>query len=1689
MQKALGGVSVGLVCLIGDTWSTGSGAQMLAICHWTASQSEEVCECAYCQVCQNGRRAASPSWYPVAAGWEHRSKVRDGSGQAGQFWRPHDTAHLSLCPTQVCPLAHAHPGVLTVPQASIISADDELAALSTKTIIIPITTTITTSPIIASLHAITTIIPSTAPSSSSPLKNPEFKFGDFENKFPNHPALTFVSTAGLEWLTLALRSLPLRNEQQLQDKEEGITVDQAGRMVRAGWRNSKEHLGKGPDDNDKSRPLRDPPWLAVELLGGLEMKKGENWQGLRILSQTEKVLNANRPACSLPSVLEGRAADLYCLGAPARWRARALMCAGARLPKARGSTTLVREPPPANPPHIGEEWWGGARAPGSRAAGEGPRALPFPADSAPPGLAPRKSRGQTPPAGSETRAGGREGEGWRGAEKGRGRRAGGGRWEEGLRLRAPGSGGSALPRSVHLGESWNVERSSDLSAATAMRGARGAWDFLGVLHLLLLLLGVQTARVPEGSHTPGCVRSGGCWPPVPVRFCLREGRFEVSPRLSCALPGSPARRAPAATGSPLSRGAVSFLPRASERLVTAFAAGSPGDAGTARWGVAVPTRHLLRPARMPGEAIPGSANPSNRTYIELEHRNAQYTFLIRFSKLICKSRALVNVNHSIQDLPAASLGPNAAQSGFLSLLCRYPSSTSSAFTTRLSGTFLASFTPTALDLLLLDCHLPGVEGSSEPSVSPEELSSPSIHPAKSELIVSAGDEIRLLCSDPGSVKWTFESLEHSSENAHSEWITENAEATNTGNYTCTNEGGLSSSIYVFVRDPAKLFLTASVPLYGKEDKDTLVRCPLTDPEVTDYSLTGCEGKPLPKGLVFVADPKAGITIRNVRREYHRLCLHCSAEREGKPVLSKKFTLKVRAAIRAVPVVSVSKASYLLREGEEFTVMCLIKDVSSSVNSMWTKENSQTKAQVKSNSWHQGDFDYLRQERLTISSARVNDSGVFMCYANNTFGSANVTTTLEVVDKGFINIFPMMNTTIYVNDGENVDLIVEYDAYPKPEHQQWIYMNRTSADKWEYYPKSENDSNIRYVSELHLTRLKGNEGGTYTFLASNSDANSSVTFNVYVNTKPVIRTSERLANGLLQCVAEGFPKPTVDWYFCPGTERCSLSVKLVDVQIQNSSVSQFGKLVVQSSISDSAFKHNGTVECRAHNNVGENSAFFNFAFKGNNKEQIHPHTLFTPLLIGFVTAAGMMCIVVMILTYKYLQKPMYEVQWKVVEEINGNNYVYIDPMQLPYDHKWEFPRNRLSFGKTLGAGAFGKVVEATAYGLIKSDAAMTVAVKMLKRKFLQPRVRTSACWTLHFAKSMFLISASAHLTEREALMSELKVLSYLGNHMNIVNLLGACTVGGPTLVITEYCCYGDLLNFLRRKRDSFICSKQEDHLEAALYKNLLQSKESSCSDSTNEYMDMKPGVSYVVPTKADKRRSARIGSYVERDVTPAIMEDDELALDLEDLLSFSYQVAKGMAFLASKNCIHRDLAARNILLTHGRITKICDFGLARDIKNDSNYVVKGNARLPVKWMAPESIFNCVYTFESDVWSYGIFLWELFSLGSSPYPGMPVDSKFYKMIKEGFRMLSPEHAPAEMYDIMKTCWDADPLKRPTFKQIVQLIEKQISDSTNHVYSNLLNCSPKPEHPMVDHSVRINSVGSSASSTQPLLVHEDA
>uniref|UniRef100_A0A8B9JH56 receptor protein-tyrosine kinase n=1 Tax=Astyanax mexicanus TaxID=7994 RepID=A0A8B9JH56_ASTMX len=582
----------------------------------------------------------------------------------------------------------------------------------------------------------------------------------------------------------------------------------------------------------------------------------------------------------------------------------------------------------------------------------------------------------------------------------------------------------------------------------------------------------------------------------------------------------------------------------------------------------------------------------------------------------------------------------------------------------------------------------------------------------------------------------------------------------------------------------------------------------------------------------------------------------------------------------------------------------------------------------------GSRGYTRTAILSIGAVGPADSGVYYCQARNERGVSNATVHLSVYERGFINLTAGVERAVEVREGESLTLRVEMTSYPKPSAVYWTYSNQQLKNTSEHVITLHNKQ-YRYISELKLVRVHGSEGGIYTFSANHSYTNVNQSFFVHVICKPMIVSQEGPIDGQVRCVASGYPVPKISWYYCE----------------------------------------------TPHTRYDTNEII----------KRTVPHKLFTPLLTGVVTASVLLTLFLIVLLYKYMQKPKYEIHWKVIDSIHGNSYTYIDPTQLPYDPKWEFPRERLRFGKILGSGAFGKVVAATAYGLCSPDTVTTVAVKMLK--------------------------PSAHSTEKEALMSELKVLSYLGNHMNIVNLLGACTVRGPTLVITEYCCYGDLLNFLRRKRDAFFSSKTGD----GYYKNLLNYNSLSLCVSLSLCLSLPP---------------------------EWIDDKDDLSLDTEDLLSFSYQVAKGMDFLTSKNCIHRDLAARNVLLTHGRVAKICDFGLARDITKDSNYVLRGNARLPVKWMSPESLFSCVYTFESDVWSYGILLWEIFSLGNSPYPGVPVGSMFYKMIQDGYRMSEPEFAPSEIYEVMRWCWSADPLKRPTFKKLVERTEMLLSETTKHL-----------------------------------------
>ncbi|XP_076409777.1 fibroblast growth factor receptor 2 isoform X13 [Peromyscus maniculatus bairdii] len=256
-----------------------------------------------------------------------------------------------------------------------------------------------------------------------------------------------------------------------------------------------------------------------------------------------------------------------------------------------------------------------------------------------------------------------------------------------------------------------------------------------------------------------------------------------------------------------------------------------------------------------------------------------------------------------------------------------------------------------------------------------------------------------------------------------------------------------------------------------------------------------------------------------------------------------------------------------------------------------------------------------------------------------------------------------------------------------------------------------------------------------------------------------------------------------------------------------------------------------------------------------------------------------------------------------------------------------------------------------------------------------------------------------------LVSEMEMMKMIGKHKNIINLLGACTQDGPLYVIVEYASKGNLREYLRARRP--------------------------------------PGMEY----------SYDINRVPEEQMT------------FKDLVSCTYQLARGMEYLASQKCIHRDLAARNVLVTENNVMKIADFGLARDINNIDYYKKTTNGRLPVKWMAPEALFDRVYTHQSDVWSFGVLMWEIFTLGGSPYPGIPVEELF-KLLKEGHRMDKPANCTNELYMMMRDCWHAVPSQRPTFKQLVEDLDRILTLTTNEDYLDLTQplepyspCYPDP------------------------------
>ncbi|KAH9523424.1 hypothetical protein Btru_039994 [Bulinus truncatus] len=274
--------------------------------------------------------------------------------------------------------------------------------------------------------------------------------------------------------------------------------------------------------------------------------------------------------------------------------------------------------------------------------------------------------------------------------------------------------------------------------------------------------------------------------------------------------------------------------------------------------------------------------------------------------------------------------------------------------------------------------------------------------------------------------------------------------------------------------------------------------------------------------------------------------------------------------------------------------------------------------------------------------------------------------------------------------------------------------------------------------------------------------------------------------------------------------------------------------------------------------------------------------------------------------------------------------------------------------------------------------------------------------------------NASAKDKRDFLNELSILKRVGKHENVVCLVGACHIKGVMYVAMEYAKHGDLRTFLRHSR--------------------------------------------------------RLTSLHEYDNTSSPFL--HTALRPQSLIKLSLDTANGLKHLAEKQIIHRDVAARNVLLGEKLVAKIADFGLS---KNDQTYVKTSSTRVPIRWMAVESLFNNTYTLQSDVWSFGVLLWEIFTLGGTPYSS--IDSQqLFSYLKDGHRLRKPRLCDQDMYGMMLQCWNDVPERRPTIDELTARLQTMLEKS--QVYMNI-TVQEESLYTEIDHEREISNSSSNYSS----------
>jgi hypothetical protein len=258
-------------------------------------------------------------------------------------------------------------------------------------------------------------------------------------------------------------------------------------------------------------------------------------------------------------------------------------------------------------------------------------------------------------------------------------------------------------------------------------------------------------------------------------------------------------------------------------------------------------------------------------------------------------------------------------------------------------------------------------------------------------------------------------------------------------------------------------------------------------------------------------------------------------------------------------------------------------------------------------------------------------------------------------------------------------------------------------------------------------------------------------------------------------------------------------------------------------------------------------------------------------------------------------------------------------------EWEIDKSHFQIQEEIGSGNYGSVHRGYLTLSAKSEAVVNYQELMM-----------------HEGKSTVLVAAKTIKVQDgvESFLCEIEMMKKVsaGNNPHVVKMVGCVTLSSPVMLMVEYVSHGNLRDYLRECKTS------------------SQRKSNARALSVTEHMG-----------QTDTEENFGIGKHI-------------CFLNDADLLSFCYQISSGMEYLASLNIIHRDLACRNVLVDNNKLLKISDFGLAR---NSEAYVSGMKDKLPLRWMAPETCSEAIFTEQSDVWAFGIVLWEIHTYGNFLY----------------------------------------------------------------------------------------------------------